>query len=260
MSVQKQAYDRAKEDDNLEEAIHIKNVVLPRLRNSIEPDDAVERWKNPHAGVAMSSMHEAAQKALGADAKPFTMTYNCDLRTLASTDLELAAREQQRAHASLQLLLELSVSAQAAYLLKLHKLVETTIEQMRLAVGALESLPSNLDANEREQALHSPRVQDLLRQLGELRKLGCLLAESREWHAAFFAASAAAPLGVACRTPAAEVRAELTTLLVKAATLAFQEEPEDDDEEVRHRAGSASLPMLLDQIRSVLVLLLDQQR
>jgi len=232
VSVQKQAYDRAKEEDNLEEAIHIKNVVLPRLRNAIQPDAVVEAWRRPQSGVTISSMHATAKKALGADdAAPFIATYSRDLRALASTDLEQAAREQQRAYSSLQLLLELPARKQDQHLSQLHKLVETTVEQMRLAVSALESLPKDLDPAEREQAMHSPRVQELLRELAELRKLGCVLAKSREWHVKFFAASAGAPLGAACRVPAAEVRAQLTTLLKKAATLAVQEEPDEDEHE-----------------------------
>ena len=208
VSVQMQAYEKAKLNDELEEAIHIKNVVLPRLRQQVQPEEVVAGWQQPVADQTLNGMRAAAQQALGdADAAPFAATFSRDLRALAATDLELAALEHDKARFALQLLLELPVAEQARRMAQLHRLVQTVEEQMKLSVKALEGLPSDLDVNQREQALHSPRVQDLLRQLGELRKLGCLLASSREWHTSFFAASATAPLGPVARTAASEVRA-----------------------------------------------------
>lgn len=233
VSVQKQAYERAKAEDNLEEAIHIKNVVLPPLRSAVQPDEVVESWHRPLTNASISSMHAAATQALGAnDAAPFVKAFHQDLRVVASNDLEQAAAEQQKARASLQLLLEIPVKQQAHQLAQLLKLEHTIVEQMRLAVKALQAVPSGLDSMQREQAMHSPRVQDLIRQLGELRKLGCVLSSSREWHSSFFAASASAPLGNACSVPAADVRAELTQLLRKAASLANLEARDDEDDEV----------------------------
>ena len=177
-----------------------------------------------------------------ADAAPFVATFSRDLRALAATDLEAAAAEHQRMAASLQLLLELPTADQARHLSQLHKLVVTLVEQVRGAVKALEEVPKDLSASEKEQALHSSRVRDLLRELAELRKLGCALAASREWHGSIFAASASAALSGL--VPAADVRAELTQLLQRAAVLAMQEAPEDDEpDEAITRFWALRLPM-----------------
>ena len=215
LAVKQAAYEKAKEEDDLETAIHLKNVVLPTLRRAQQPDDVIAAWSAPSpTALTLAQMARKASDALGADAAPFiARCCDRDLRALSATALPEAARLHATASSTLQLLLELSPSQQEVHLRQLDELLKALLEKLKVAATALQtSRPDGVSDREHATALSSPKVTALLSALSELQRVGNRLACSREWHASVFVPSAAAALGGRV-VPATEVRAEISRLV-----------------------------------------------
>ena len=205
MEVLKGAYTAAKMDDNLEEAIHIRNQ-MTQLKDKMQPDAAVAAWQQPAADRTVGAMVAKAKQIFGdAEAAPFAASCATDLRALAASDLAAAAAEQKRARAGLELLLEVPPDAQKRHLANIGRLRAAVAKALTDGVAALEGAAA-LEPAERDGALRAPRVEALKHELVELRRLGGVLAASQARHAAVFVASAAAA------TPAVDARAEQARL------------------------------------------------
>ena len=225
-------YEQAKEEDDLEKAIHLKKVVLPKLKAAQQPDEVVKTWHAPSpTNQTLAQMAAAAEAAMGAaEAAPFVAKCcRADLRALASSSLSEAALLHSVASASLSLMLELPVGRQAEHLKQLDELLKAVLAQVAGASKSIAAKPAGVSAEDHAAALRAPKVATLLSALLELRKLGTRLAASLEWHAAVFAATASAPLGAVRRYE--EVRRELEEG-VKAAHAAAGAEAEEEEEAV----------------------------
>jgi hypothetical protein len=123
LSVQQKAYDRAKEDDDLDVAMNLKKNVLPKLKALVQPDHIVAGWSQPSSPTHLT-LHQIgamATAALGpADAAPFlTRCCSQNLQALAATSVEDAAKLHAVARSTLQLLLELPTAEQTTKLKQL---------------------------------------------------------------------------------------------------------------------------------------------
>ena len=230
LSVHLAAYEKAKEDDELEEAMHLKKVVLPAARAAVQPDQVVRGWQRASpAHRTLAQMRAAATAALGeAEAAPFLGACCArDLAALAASSLPDAAAEHARAAAALGLLLELPPAEQARRLANLDTLLAALLTRAREAAAALSSVPAvgeaGVDEAARAAALRAPRVAALVDSLAEVRRVGGMLAASCAWHASIFAASAGAGLGgraaAATASGAVDVRDELAGLLRTAVSV-----------------------------------------
>ena len=200
MEVLKGAYTAAKMDDNLEEAIHIRNQ-MTQLKDKMQPDAAVAAWQQPAADRTVNAMVAKAKQIFGdAEAAPFAASCATDLRALAASDLAAAAAEQKRARAGLELLLEVPPDAQKRHLANIGRLRAAVAKALTDGVSALEGAAA-LEPAERDGALRAPRVEALKHELVELRRLGGVLAASQARHAAVFVASAAAATPPSTRAP-----------------------------------------------------------
>jgi len=217
LAVQKQAYEHAKQEDDLEQAIHIKKVVLPRLQQQVQPDEVVRRWEEASGSSCLAEMQDKVRSLFGDEqAAPFVR--NCPTE-LATLDLPAAAAKEQRVRAAYEVLLELSPQRQSTQLAQLDVMLGALAKTMRQVVEVLEDVPAHLSDDERGDLMRSPQIKQLVQGLLELRKLGSLMSASREWQAAFFVASAAR-----AGDGKASVAAELDTLLQRSLTLSGAEE------------------------------------
>ena len=238
VSVQLQAYERAKADDDLETAIHLKKVVLPRLREAVQPEAVLAQWQAPlPSHLTLAQMQSAAEAHLGAaEAAPFT-SHCCarDPGAMAASSLELAARWHAAAAASLQLLLELGPAAQSAQLQRLDALLEALVSKLRLAHDALAARSADVP----REAMRSAQVTALLSSLCELRRHGTRLAASRAWYAAVFVASATA--GRPPPDAAAAATCKGITELVRAAHAAVGRGGEEEEGEAEAKEDREAL-------------------
>ena len=152
LSVQMIAYERAKEEDDLETAIHLKKVVLPSLRDKKQPEHVVAQWQLPNPGsLTLAQMAQQASSALGdAEAAPFVArccsSAGVATPTADGTGLSESAQRQGVASAMLALLLELPPAQQAAHLEQMDRLLDAIMQQLRAACSALEKpKPPNTD-------------------------------------------------------------------------------------------------------------------
>eukprot|EP00665_Eupelagonemidae_sp_cell47_P003453 gene3453-2116_t len=205
LSVHLAAYEKAKEDDELEEAMHLKKGVLPAARAAVQPDQVVRGWQRASpAHRTLAQMRAAATAALGeAEAAPFLGACCArDLAALAASSLPDAAAEHARAAAALGLLLELPPAEQARRLANLDTLLAALLTRAREAAAALSSVPAVGEAGGDEAAR---------------------AAAPRAPHASIFAASAGAGLGgraaAATASGAVDVRDELAGLLRTAVSV-----------------------------------------
>uniref|UniRef100_A0A7S0J8N5 Uncharacterized protein n=1 Tax=Calcidiscus leptoporus TaxID=127549 RepID=A0A7S0J8N5_9EUKA len=223
LAVHKSAYDAAKMNDNLEEAIRLRDVVLPRLREQVQPDEVVLRWQHTYDAVGVAQMTGHVQQLFGEEqAAPFLANCPTDLVALAARDLPAAAAAQRRLRAAYELLLELSVEKQKEMLVTQRRLLEAVVTQMRVALAAIEAAPPTLDAAARASAMASPQVLALMRALQASRKLALTLAAASVWLSSICVLSAnlAAP-SAADASPSA---AEADTLLGQALALTGADE------------------------------------
>jgi len=232
LAVQQNEYERAKENDELEEAIHIKKVVLPALRARLASDPAVEAWSRPVAppyATAGTLAAEAVSRFGKAEAAPFARLCSADLSSVAASDLPAAAAKLRRLRAAHVLLMETSREEQRAHLEALDAMGEAILRTMTDAEALVSALPPSAGSAERAAALRSPKVRATMQALLEMRRLGCLVASSREWHASVFCTSAVA--GAAAS--AAEAAAKLCAIYQRAAAVAAPDdeapEPVDGD-------------------------------
>jgi len=230
MAVQQKAYEVAKANDELEEAIHIKKTILPALRSKLQPDSVVESWSRPVASpfATIAALTQRATAALGvAEAAPFVRSCPDNLHSLAATNLDAAAARQRRARAACELLLEIPAARQKRQLEVLDKLASGIVARMGSVADALASFPSSASSAERSSAMRSPRVTETMAALAEMRKLGLLIISSRDWHASFFVASATAGSPMAANTSAQAVNDAFRR--AAAATEAKDEVPGEVD-------------------------------
>jgi len=244
LAVKQQAYEAAKANDDLEVAIQIKKVELPRLREQLQPEAAVQLWQAASAGASVGAMVEKARTIFGeAEAAPFAASCSRDLGALAASDLPAAAAEHGRVRAALELLLELPPAEQARHLAQMARLVQEATAQLKRGASALEALPSGIAAADRARLCKAERVVELRQSLLELRRVALLLAGSHAAHAAVFVASVGdAAKGV---PPVAELHAELTDALRRglAAVDAEDEQPEPPPAEQLQRYLQVARPM-----------------
>ena len=194
LAVEKANYERAKAEDDLESAIHIKKTVLPQLRQQAADEDTIANWQQP-GPLTLAEMHATAVERYGADeVAPFIASCPSDLSHLAATDLVAAASRQRRARAAYELLMELPTERQKAHLEQMEAMLKPLLAQMRKALASLQKTPAHLDEAARLELMRTPKVKELLAALLELRKLGALLASSRRHHASVFVRSASVGL------------------------------------------------------------------
>jgi len=229
LSVQQKAYDRAKEDDDLDVAMNLKKNVLPKLKALVQPDHIVAGWSQPSpTHLTLHQIGAKATAALGpADAAPFlTRCCSQNLQALAATSVEDAAKLHAVASSTLQLLLELPTAEQTTKLKQLDELITALLTQLRAAAEALQAAPQG------DPQLSLPKVVDLLKALVQLRKLGGRLVAARAFLGAVFAASAAR--AAAGSAPAANCRAEMVRLVRVSLSAAGRpvDQAEEADEEV----------------------------
>ncbi|EOD23574.1 hypothetical protein EMIHUDRAFT_239482 [Emiliania huxleyi CCMP1516] len=186
LAVQQNEYERAKENDELEEAIHIKKdqhpvptpvtshqsptaglpaadslslhlkVVLPALRARLASDPAA--WSRPVAppyatagtlaAEAASRSREAVSRFGEAEAAPFARLCSADLSSVAASDLPAAAAKLRRLRAAHVLLMETS---------------EAILRTMTDAEALVSALPPSAGSAERAAALRSPKAARLPR-------------------------------------------------------------------------------------------------
>uniref|UniRef100_A0A7S2CYF5 Synergin gamma C-terminal domain-containing protein n=1 Tax=Haptolina brevifila TaxID=156173 RepID=A0A7S2CYF5_9EUKA len=238
LSVQKAKYEAAKEDDDLETAIHLKKVVLPQLREQIQPAHVLETWQAPSPGaLTLKQMATKAEAVLGAqEAAPYVSRLcSRDLQSLASTSLTDAAREHATASATLELLFELQADAQAGHLKRMDELLAALMAQLEAAAEALMApRPTGADDEAHAQAMRSTRVTTLLQAVVEMRKVGGRLALAREWFASVFVSSAATKAGKGA-ADSAQSRARMCELVRKSMAAAGRDpegEAAEEAEEV----------------------------
>ena len=234
LSVQLKAYERAKEDDDLEVAMNLKKNVLPKLKALVQPDHIVAGWSQPlPKHLTLQQIGAKATAALGpVDAAPFlTRCCSQNLQALAATSVEDAAKVHAAASSTLQLLLELPVAEQTTKLKQLDELIDALLVKLRAAAEALQAAPQG------DPQLNSTTVAELLKALVELRKLGGRLVAARAFLGAVFAASAAS--AAAGSAPAANCRAEMVRLVRASLSAAGKpvDEAEEADEEVELAKG-----------------------
>ena len=225
LAVQKSKYEAAKEDDDLETAIHLKKVVLPKLREQVQPEDVVQAWSAPSQGfLTLPQIAAKAEAVLGAaEVAPFvTRCCSRELRALAATSLPEAARVQAVAMATLELLLELPAAAQAAHLRHMGELHSEIVARLEAAAEALQApRPTGADDASHAAVLQGPQVTKLLEALVALRKAGGRLACARAWLSSVFVSSASGGAVV----DAAESRAKMCSL-VRSSLAAAGRDPE----------------------------------
>ena len=242
MSVQQAAYEKAKEEDDLEEALRLKKIVLPKMKEAIVPEHVVQGWKAPPSGHrTCAAMRQQAEQILGpSEAAPFVrVCCSADLGALAVANLEEAAAKHDLASATLMLLMDLPADAQARHLASLNELLGALTTQLRQAASALASKGADVD----EATLGSPKVSELLKAILALRKVGCRLAEAREWYASVFAAAASAPIaGKAGVGSAAKARSEIQQLVNASHAAVGKEAPIEPLEDMA-KYWSSLLPM-----------------
>ena len=228
-------YEQAKEEDDLERALHLKKVVLPQLKADVAADHVVAGWNAASpAHRTLAQMAAAAEATLGAaDAAPF-VSRCCrqeEMRSLAASGrLAKAAQMQAAASATLGLLLELPPARQRQALERLAELLAAARAQANAAASALAAgPPAGVGEAEHLEALGSPKVAALLDALAELRTLGCRLASSLEWHGHVFAASASSGVAV----PSAQEAREELDRHVRTAFAAARKPPKELDQESR---------------------------
>jgi hypothetical protein len=149
-----------------------------------------------------------------------------NLQALAATSVEDAAKLHAVASSTLQLLLELPTAEQTTKLKQLDELITALLTQLRAAAESLQAAPQG------DPQLSSPKVDDLLKALVQLRKLGGRLVAARTFLGAVFAASAAR--AAAGSAPAADCRAEMVRLVRASLSAAGRpvDQAEEADEEV----------------------------
>jgi len=230
LAVQKAAYDRAKEDDDLEVALNLKKNVLPRLRAAVQPDHVVSGWSQPSpTALPLAQIGAKATEELGAvHAAPFiARCCGRDLKLLAASSLVEAAQLQAAAVSTLQILLALNVGEQEAKLRQLDELVAALLKQLQASATALQVKPADVDL------AASPKLAELLEALVKLRKVGGRLVASRSYLGAVFSPSATA--ANAATAPASDCRAEMSRLV--RASLVAAGKPADAADEAAEEAA-----------------------
>ena len=211
MEVLKGAYTAAKMDDNLEEAIHIRNQ-MTQLKDKMQPDAAVAAWQQPAADRTVGAMVAKAKQIFGdAEAAPFAASCATDLRALAASDLAAAAAEQ-RARAASSCSSSCRPTRRSATSPTSAASAPPSPRRSPTACGARGRRRAR--AGGARRALRAPRVEALKHELVELRRLGGVLAASQARHAAVFVASAAAATPPSTRAEQARLDAELRRALV----------------------------------------------
>jgi hypothetical protein len=228
LAVKQSAYEVAKENDELEEAIHLKKVVIPALKAKLQPEAVVAAWGKPVAApyATLPSLIQRATQALGeTEAAPFVRICPANLPALAASDVAAAATRLRRTRGACELLLQLPVARQKRQLEALDRMTQSVLKQMRAAEAALSAFPPS--AADRAAAMRSPRVVELIDAMRALRKLGLLLVASRDWHASFFAASATAG-----RAPPDATAQAVSDVYRRAVTAAAANDDEAETEDV----------------------------
>ena len=249
-------YEQAKEDDDLETAMHLKKTVLPGLKAQVASDETVQSWARAAPSVrTLGQMASVAQQAMGAEhAGPFvTKCCSANLGALASSgQLAEAARLHAVASGAFRLLAELlPVERQTSTLQRMTKALEAVKAHLRGAASALDAKPID-EAN----ASTAPEVLGLLQGMVALQTLGARLAASIEWHAAIFAP--AAKVGGAGAIVAVQVKAELASLVRGAHAAVGVPAPAVADEEVAEY-WAAAVPLSERCALSLLPLRSDAQ-